>query len=292
MDGLLQKLYADDDIKPNCIDLVYDFPLNGQKTDLALVSCITPDSAGIKVYRIDPVKRRLSDITSNHLIKVFDGAPPSGVIAYQSRKSGRDFFFARSRTGKIDQFELAARPDGVVAANRVRSIDLAGKGKFGVADAERAVLYLGDEKAGVWRFNAEPDADNSGKLVIRVGENGLIPDVDGMALYCAKNGRGYLIVVSQGPKGGVSTLKVYEREEGNRFVLTIDPSAEGFGRLDRISGVAVTNQRINELFPKGVLAANDRINPNASEDFKLYSWEEIAKAGGLVRDTTWSIRIR
>lgn len=290
MDGLLQKLYADDDFRPNNVELIYDFPLAGKLVDLALVSCTTPDAAGVKVFRIDPEKRRLTDITHEHLIKVFDGAPAAGIIAYHSHKTGACFFFARSRSGAVEECELAGSADGTISAKRVRSFELAAKGKFGVADDERGVVYLGDEKNGVWRFGAEPDADNKGQLVVHVGENGLIADLDGMALYCGKGGRGYLIVVSQGPKGGVSTLKVYEREGDNRFVATIDPSAEGFGKLDRISSVAVSNRPTIDRFSKGVLTANDRINPNASEDFKLYSWEDIAGPAGLIVDTAWSPR--
>jgi 3-phytase len=290
MDGLLQKVYDDDDFRPNNLGLIYDFPLNGAETDLALVSCTTPDSAGVKVFKIDPAKRRLTEITSEHLIKVFDGAPPAGLCAYHSRKTGKSFFFATSRSGKIEQCELIAKPDGSITANRVRTLDLGSKGKFGVADEERGLVYFGEEKAGVRRFNAEPDADAASQLVVNIGENGLIADVVGVALYCAAEGRGYLIVVSQGPKGGLSTLKVYERQGNNRFILTIDPSAEEFGKLERISGIAVTNRPTISLFPRGVLAANDRINPNASEDYKLYSWEDIATPGGLLMDTTWSPR--
>jgi 3-phytase len=292
MDGLLQKLYADDDLHPNNVELIYDFPLNGKMTDLALVSCTTRQSAGVKVFRIDPDKRRLTDITSEHLIKVLDGTAPGGICTYHSNKTQKSYFFARSRTGKIEECELIAKPDGTISANRVRSFELAAKGKFGVSDDERGVVYLGDEKNGVWRFGAEPDADNTGQLVVRVNENGLIQDIDGMALYCGKDGKGYLIVVSQGPKGGLSTLKVYEREGNNRFVLTIDPSAEDFGKLERISSVAVSNRPTISKFPRGVLAANDRINPNASEDFKLYSWEDIAGPAGLLMDTEWSPRAK
>jgi hypothetical protein len=90
------------------------------------------------------------------------------------------------------------------------------------------------------------------------------------------------------PKLGHTSVKVYERKGDNAFVLSIEPSPAGYGAVDHTSGIAVTNQPTIPEFPQGVLAINDQINAN--EDFKLYSWADIAKAGHLIVDTTWSPR--
>ncbi|HSI34312.1 MAG TPA: hypothetical protein VK986_12045, partial [Tepidisphaeraceae bacterium] len=66
--------------------------------------------------------------------------------------------------------------------------------------------------------------------------------------------------------------------------------AEPYGPLERISGVAVTNRPLGARFPNGLMVANDRINANASEDFKLFAWEDVAGPAGLVVDTKWSAR--
>jgi len=289
MDGLLLK-HVDDGIHANNVDLVYEFPMTGRTVDLALASCLAPEFAGVKIWRIDPDKRKLYDATAGTVIKVFDGGLPLGLCTYHSRKTHKSYFFVTSRSGQVEQYVLSEAAEGRVAARRVRRFGRPSKVEGCVADEERGVVYFAQEDVGVWRYPAEPDSPADGTCVVRVGENGLIPDVEGLALYCASDGRGYLIVASQGPKGGRSSLKVYERQGDNRFVLTIVPSPAGFGELERISGLTATNQPTIREFSQGVLAVNDHINANASEDFKLYSWGDIARSGRLLIDTTWSPR--
>jgi 3-phytase len=289
MSGLLLK-NADDGIHPCYVGVIYEYPMNGRTVDLALASCTAPEFAGVRVWQIDPEKRKLDNVTLGPAIKVFGGQAPVGLCTYHSRKTGKCYFFVTTGRGNIEQYELSATPEGKFNAVCVRTLGRPGKVKGSVADEERGVVYFAEEKVGVWRFDAEPDGSTEGKCVIRAGENGLVPEVKGPVLYGASGGRGYLLVGSQGPKGGRTCIKVYRREGDNEFVLTIDPSGEGYGKLDHSSGLAVTNAPITADYPQGALAVNDQINPNASEDFKLYSWKDIAQAGHLLVDTAWSPR--
>lgn len=119
----------------------------------------------------------------------------------------------------------------------------------------------------------------------RVGEHGLKADVEGLTIYYATEGRGYLIVSSQGNH----TFKVYTREGDNRFVLTIDPRG---GKIDDVSdtdGICVTSCPTSKQFPKGVFVAQDGHNAGGNQNFKLYAWEDIA-GDRLLIDTRWSPR--
>src|SRR5881296_358753 len=125
----------------------------------------------------------------------------------------------------------------------------------------------------------------AGKMVARVGENGLTADVEGLTIYYATRGRGYLIASSQGD----NTFKVYERGGENRFVVTIDSKA---GRVDDVSdtdGIAVTNSPTSREFAKGVFIVQDGTNAGGNQNFKLYAWEDIAGTNLLI-DTTWHPR--
>ncbi len=289
LDGLLIK-HVDNGIEPCYVDVLYEYPAAGKPVDLAVVSCMAPDFAGVRAYRIDPDRRKLFDATAGPAIKVFDGLAPVGLCAYHSRKTGQCYFFVTLREGKVEQHELLVTPEGRFTSRLVRAFTLGGEVKSCIADDEMGFVYVAEDDVGIWRFPAEPQEKPEGKCVIRVGENGLIPNAKGPAIYGAAGGRGYIIVVSQGPKGGHTCVKVYQRDGDNAFVLSIEPSPVGFDRLDHTSGLAVTNQPTIPAFPQGVLALNDQINPNASEDFKLYSWSDIAEAGRLIVDTTWSPR--
>ena len=158
-----------------------------------------------------------------------------------------------------------------------------------VADDELGHLYIAGEQVGIWKFGAEPDAGDYRTLVAKVGDHGLTADVEGLTMYYASGGKGYLIASSQGN----DTFKVYTREGDNRFVLTIDPKARKKKRkIDDVSttdGITVTNRPTSKKFPKGVFVAQDGENSAGNQNFKLYAWEDIAGTH-LIVDTSWSPR--
>jgi 3-phytase len=106
--------------------------------------------------------------------------------------------------------------------------------------------------------------------------------VEGLAIYYRPEGQGYLIVSSQGN----NTFKVYTREGDNRYLLTIDPAAGAIDDVNDTDGIAVTNRPTSSQFPNGFFVVQDGTNAGGNQNFKLYSWEDIA--GGLLAvDTRW-----
>jgi 3-phytase len=138
-------------------------------------------------------------------------------------------------------------------------------------------LFIAEEDVGIWKYGAEPDSGDLRTLIARVGEHGLAADVEGLALYKAAAGKGYLLASSQGN----STIQVYERDSSHPFVLTIDPVAATAGDVDETDGLEVTNRRTTSQFPRGLLVLQDGKNRGKNQNFKLFSWEEIA--GGRLR---------
>ncbi|MCB9849892.1 MAG: phytase [Phycisphaerales bacterium] len=289
MDGLLRK-HIDRELHPNNVDLIYSYPTDNGPLDLVVASCFSQATPGVKVWRVDPEKRKLYDATAGAILPVFGGVEPLGLCTYHSPKDGSCYFFVTHRDGRIEQHMLIAEPGDHVSSKKVREFKLATKTEGCVADEDRGVVYFAEEDTGVWRFNAEPGEPENRKCVIRAGEHGLTPDVEGLALYAAPSERGYLLVVGQGPKGGESIINVYERSHDNDFVLSIKPSAKPYGPIERASGIAVTNAATIPALPAGALVVNDHINPSASEDFKIFDWRDIAKQGHLIVDTTWTRR--
>lgn len=266
--GYLLKLLPEA-ANPQYVDVAY----NVAGRDLALVSC----DDGVKVFAIDPGKRKLSDVTAGGaFLKTFDDIRPLGLFCYSSRATGRSYFFVTEESGRIQQHELHAASDGQIFSTLVRSFTLPGKSKGGSADNDLGVVYLSEDKTGIWRFPAEPDVKPDGALVIKLNEHDLIPHARGPVLYRASATAGYLLVTSQGAKGGHACVKVYDRQPPHRFLGTIDPSAAGLGPLDHSSGLDVTSAPFGPRFPHGALAVNDQDTPSGNEDFKLYSWSDIA----------------
>ena len=280
MDGSAQQLVSDG-AKPNNLDVLYDFKLDGRTLDLAVASVRASGEVGVKVWSIVAATRQLSDVTDGGSIPVFGGNEPYGACAYRSALTGRFFFFVNDKDGQVEQYELKDAGGGKVNGTLVRTLKLGSLTEGCVADDELGFLYVAEETIGIWKFGAEPDAGTDGKLAARVGDNGLAADVEGLTIYYASQGRGYLIASSQGN----NTYKVYERAGENRFVLTIDPAG---GRIDDVSdtdGICVTSCPTSAQFAQGVLIVQDGSNAGGNQNFKLYGWEDIAGTNLLI-DTT------
>jgi 3-phytase len=170
-------------------------------------------------------------------------------------------------------------------ATRVRAFRVGSQAEGIVADRERARLYVGEEKVAIWEYGAEPGDGDDRRAVARVGEHGLTADIEGLTIYYAPAGRGYLLASSQGS----STINVYERSGDHAYVATIDPKASGaIDDVAETDGIDVTNQPTSPLFPRGLLVVQDGKN-DGRQNFKLFAWEDVA-GGRLVVDTSSSAR--
>ncbi len=276
--------------RPNNVDVIYGLRLGdraGREVDLAVATVRAAGKAGVKVWRIDADQRLLTDVTENGVIRVFGGMEPYGICTYRSARTGRGYFFVNAKDGRFEQCELIAADRGRITGLRVRTFKIASQPEGCVADDELGHLYVGEENAGIWKFAAEPNAGDERKRIAKVGEHGLTADVEGLTIYAAANGKGYLIASSQGN----NTFKVYTRDGDNRFVLTIDPKA---GRLNKpidTDGIAVTNRPTSRQFPKGFLIVQDGHNKGGNQNFKFYAWEDIA-GDRLIVDPSWDPRPR
>ncbi len=285
-DGSLRQAVGEGTM-PNNVDVLYGFKLGGATVDLAVASTRGAKARGLTIWTIDPVTRRLAEATDGGVIAVFGGGEPYGCGAHRSAKDGAAHVFVTAKDGAVEQWRLAETSGGRITARKVRSLKLQSTPEGCVADEELGAVYFGEEGRGVWKFAAEPGGGTRGELIARVGEHGLAADVEGLALYGATGGRGYLIVSSQGNH----SFKVYERKPPHRFVLTIDPRAARFGDVEDTDGIAVTSRPMSRVFPRGLFIAQDGENGKARQNFKLFAWEDIAGTN-LIVDTQWSPRRR
>ena len=109
--------------------------------------------------------------------------------------------------------------------------------------------------------------------------------MEGLAIYYATSGRGYLIASSQGN----NTYKVYERAGANRYVLTIDPKGAHIDDVSDTDGIEVTSCATSRPFAQGVFIVQDGENAGGNQNFKLYAWEDITGASLLI-DATCRVR--
>jgi 3-phytase len=275
----------------NNVDVRYNFPLNGEPT--AIVAATNRSNNSLVIYRVNPETRELENIAARDIIS--NVPEVYGFCLYHSPISGTYYAFINSTdNGAVEQWELFDNGSGLVDATLVREFVVGTQTEGCTADDELGFVYIGEEDVAIWKYGADPDAGEERGAVDytdEADENGhIVADVEGISLYYAADGTGYLIASSQGS----SEFTVYRREGDNEylgtFVVSETATIDGVTGSD---GLDVTNVPLGSAFPFGVFITQDdsNLNPDGNQNFKLVPWENIASALGLNIDTLFNPRL-
>jgi myo-inositol-hexaphosphate 3-phosphohydrolase len=300
----LQSIATDGSVLYNNVDVQYGLLLGGAAVDVAVASDRRNDT--LAIFRVDPRTRQLIDVTAptNPLLFTPPGEVSNrtttayGLALYRSPLSGRFFAFVSKRTtGTVAQFELSDNGAGQVALRQVRSFTLpepadgSAQVEGMVADNELGFLYVGQEDVGIWKVGAEPDASDAPRLLDPVYPAGtrLKADAEGLTIYYAAGGAGYLLASSQGD----STFAVYAREGDNAYLGSFRVgSLAGIDSAQESDGAMVINVPLGPRFGQGLLVVHDGQNDpvllveddgeieNVNTNFKFVPWQNVARAFG------------
>ena len=267
------------DGKMNNIDLREGFRLGGK--EVVLVTASDRTRKAIAIYRLDTQARRLVEVADGMQPTNLDD--PYGLCMYRSATSGKTYVFINSGEGPLNQWELVDAGSGRVRAKLVRELMFETQTEGCVADDATGILYINEEDIALWKLSAEPDGGSERSAIARVGENPAIKDdLEGIGLYDLGNGRGYLVLSSQGN----DTYAVYRREGDNAYVGSFAVVADGARGIDGISetdGLDVSSRNLGPGFEHGAMVAQDGRNvlPIENQNYKYVSWDAIARALGL-----------
>lgn len=267
------------DGRMNNVDLRDNFRLGNRAVSLVAASNRTTDA--IAIYRVDPATRRLVDVADGPQPTGF--LDPYGLCMYRSARSGDTYVFVTDNNGPVRQWRLNDAGNGRVSATVVRDIPFATQTEGCVADDETGILYVAEESIGLWRISAEPDGGATPTSVATVeGNTALKDDLEGIGLYDLGDGRGYLVLSSQGN----NTYAVFRREGDNEYLGSFAVLADPARAIDGISetdGLDVLSANLGGPYSGGVFVAQDgrNIAPQENQNFKLVPWSAIAEALGL-----------
>ncbi len=250
----------------NNVDIRRGFKLGSD--EVSLVTGGDRAKNTIVAYKVNPKTRHLEDVIARSVttFQVY------GTCMYRSPKSGKMYYVATSKTGNVEQWELFDNGSGKVDAKKVRGFKVGGVVEGCVADDELGHLYISEEAVGLWKYNAEPDADTTRKQVDKVAGGNLVADVEGVTIAYGPNGTGYLIVSSQGNH----TFVVYKREGDNGYVKTFRVSpGDGVDGSEETDGIDVFVGNLGPQFPHGLFVAQDGYNDKGNQNFKLVPLERI-----------------
>lgn len=269
-----------EDGRLNNVDVRDGFRLAGK--DVPIVAASNRSNDGIAVYAIDVTNRRLADVADGVIPTGF--ADPYGLCQYRSPRSGEHYVFVNDAdSGLVRQWRLFDNGHGRVTAEPLRDIPVGSQAEGCVADDVHAILYVAEEDVGLWKYSAEPDGGTARTSIDTTDDAGrLTDDVEGIALYDAGDGSGYLVVSNQ----GANNYAVYRREGDNDFVGIFHVVANAQVGIDGASetdGLDVSSANLGGPFSKGLLVVQDgrNIAPEERQNFKYVAWRDIADALGI-----------
>jgi 3-phytase len=245
---------------PGNIDTRQGFPLAGKMVDVVAVNLRGEKS--LAVFKIDPDTRKLTRIDDG---TIATGDNYGGCL-FKSAKTGKLYAITTSYAKAVAQFELFD-DNGTVRAKKLRQWKVGGVCEAAVADDATGRLFVAEEGAGVWELGAEPDDPAPGAVAIKVGQNGLKGDVEGLALFPTGEKTGYLIVSDQGK----NTFRVYRREGTHTYVGAFAVK----GAVDT-DGLEVVAANLGPRFPDGLFACHTAAKSRCA--VLLTPWSAIAKS--------------
>ena len=255
-----QTVQAVDVKYPGNIDTRSGFPLAGSTVDVVAVTLRGDKS--LAVFRVDPESRKLTRVDDGNIAT----GDNYGCCLHRSAKSGKFYAIVTSYPGTVTHLELADDGTGKVRGKKVRSWKVSGVCEAAVADDATGRVFVAEESKGVWEIGGEPDDPAPAALVIKVGQNGLNGEVEGLGLFPTGNDTGYLIVSDQGK----NAFRVYRREGKHEYIGAFAVK----GAVDT-DGIEVVAANLGPRFPDGLFACHTAAKSPCP--VLLTPWAAIAK---------------
>ena len=221
-------------------------------------------NAKLRLYRLDPAGPWLIRLGA-----VSGGKGEAYGICLVSGADGTVHAFSVLKEGLIEQVAISF--DGKSATGKtVRSLRVPSQPEGCVVDTRTNSLFVGEEKAGIWRFDARDDGPAQGNLVAKVDGKNLVADVEGLAIAPEGADGGWLIASSQGDNS-YAIYRLPDMALAGRFRV-----AQGqFGSVEDTDGIALALGDFGPTFPGGLFVAQDGENQPNAQNFKLVPWATV-----------------
>jgi 3-phytase len=196
-----------------------------------------------------------------------------GICLY---RQGQDLFgFSILKDGTIHQIKLdVSGPTPISSIVRTYKLNTQSEGC--VVDETTNRLYVAEEDVGLWRFDLSAPANAAPKLVQGADGKALVADAEGVALADEGEGKGYIIVSSQGD----NAYTVFRRSD-ETYVGRFRIEAGEFGATEETDGIELITGNFGPRAPEGLFIAQDGDNAAGAQNFKLVSWATIKDALGI-----------
>lgn len=278
MDGTLRQAITPLD-RPNNVDVEYGFGRNARAIDIAALT--ERQQHRLRVFEISD-NGVLTDIAPKGL-RVLEGqkgdaSEPMGVALYKRPRDGAVFAIVAPKSGALTNYLWQYRLDrdraGTVGATLVRRFGaFSGRGEIEAVavDDSLGYVYYSDERYAIRKYHADPDHPDAARELAVFGTTGYGGDREGLAIYSAAEGTGWIVSSDQ---SGNARVLLYRREgrpgkpHDHSEVQTVTTESDETDGLDVVS-------RPLPGYPRGMLVMMN----SGARNFLIYDWRSIIPSG-------------
>lgn len=201
---------------------------------------------------------------------------PYGFCLYNNGKSL--FAFVNNKEGDIYQFFIGVDNKGDFYSRLVRKLKLETQVEGMVADDTNDKLYVGEEEAGIYVFDADSNASRKASFIQASAQsNPMISfDIEGLALLPPH----YLIASSQGNFSYAIFNTV-----SNDFITSFKIEDGVIDGVEETDGIEIIAKKLSPEYPAGIFVAQDGFNKIKSTDqAQNYKVVNLQKILDLLKD--------
>lgn len=279
------KILADRTVRglqrPNNVDVEYGLKLGDRSVDIAVVT--ERDAGRIRVLEAPSLRA-----IDGGGLAVFEGEADRrvmGVGLYRRPSDGAIFAILTRKLGEsgalLHQYRLEDRGDGIVRAAFVRAFgawsgpkdpkrpddpEEGNECESVVVDDTLGFVYYSEEKYGVHKYAADPDAPDANRELALFATTDFAEDREGLSIFTATDTTGWLLVSDQSARRFHVFAREGAKDEPHRH------DRVGFLETSTLQsdGSEIVSSSLGPRFPRGAfLAMSD------DQTFQVYDWREI-----------------
>jgi len=200
------------------------------------------------------------------------GYAGEGLCLHKSARDGALYAFTLGGDGQLDQWLLFRAADGKMDGRIVRRLHLSSEAKYCVADDASGTLYVAQQAIGIWRYDADPEAE-AVATVVDINRLGRIKgEVGGLAVLNGGPAGNYLVAAN----ADAGDYNVYDRNADDRFLAAFRVQANGSDVVQGPSGLFGLRAPLGTGLPAGALLVTD--DRKAGANTQVLSWKDVAAA--------------
>jgi len=234
-----------------------------------LIAVLDRRDGRIRLSRYDFATGQANPVEARPLLLGYAG---EGLCLHQSARDGSLYVFALGGEGQLDQWLLYPTADGKLDGRIVRRLHLSSEAKYCAADDASGTLYVAQQAVGIWRYDADPEAD-AVSTIVDINRLGRIKgEVGGLAILNGGPQGNYLVAAN----ADAGDYNLYDRNADDRFLGAFRIQTGGVEAIQGPSGLFGVRLPLGATLPAGALLVTD--DRKAGANTKLLSWQAVAEA--------------